>query len=78
MRTLSIKADGIADVRITEEDEELVIAIFAGSRESYKRILIRCVNAGIPGVVGPDLTYNLGDLIEQTHKEAKKAASKGM
>jgi len=77
MRTLSITADNIADVMITDEDGELVIAI-VGPKENHKRIKICCVNAGIPGVVGPDLIYNLGDLIKQTHKEAQEAASKGM
>jgi len=61
-------------IRIFEEADELHIAI--EDKEHLDDIYIDCVNAGIPGVCGPDLVFSVGGHVDEICESCVAEASR--
>lgn len=59
-------------ISIASDDEEVVIRILKFYTES--RVTIVHEDAGLPGIIGPDLYFDLDELTNNLNEKSKKEA----
>ena len=74
MNAVEVKTD-FGVIRISEEMDELHITI--DSKDHLEDIYVDCLNAGVPGVIGPDVVFSVGGHIDEICSEALEEASRG-
>jgi len=70
-------------VIIVEEDESgrgIVINIDAAGFKGQKfgNFTVNCFNAGSPGIIGPDVDFNVGNTVWEIVEIATKVAAEGL
>jgi hypothetical protein len=74
LKHIEIKTD-FGTVRIFEGMETgLRILVDPLSKDNFQDIHINCVNGGIPGVVGPDVDFCLGEVLDEITESCREKA----
>ena len=53
----------VSNVLITEDENGKIIIVIDAEKSELKNIEIRCLDAGIPGVMGPHVSFGVGDVV---------------
>ena len=67
--------------RVVIEDEKLRVVVDLKNREirlcgfGYENMTVVCVNSGIPGVVGPDISFKVEEPLNDIRKSMLDKAS---
>jgi hypothetical protein len=71
LRQIEVLTD-FGTVIISEgEVSGLSISVKTETKDNFKDIHINCIDAGIPGIIGPDVDFCLGHVLEQIVENEK-------
>jgi hypothetical protein len=78
MKTAIETKYGVITIEEDESGRGIVINIDSSSFKGqlkFSNFTVNCSNAGSPGIIGPDVDFNVGDVIDGIIAEASKNAT---
>jgi hypothetical protein len=58
-------------ITVNESHDKIIISV---SGLNLDDVILTCENAGLPGIIGPDIDYNVGELVANDCNQAREDA----